>query len=107
MEISKSGKEIESHAEEDRLSMTTIQKMQDLPTAFIINFDGDHPTTEDSGRLGPFMPPKKLLQRERLRQATKQENTMKRDTSNLTVTRFHFLVAHPKEVEESYLQRQE
>jgi len=80
MEISKSGKEIESHAEEDRLSMTTIQKMQDLPTAFIINFDGDHPTTEDSGRLGPFMPPKKLLQRERLRQATKQENTMKRDT---------------------------
>jgi len=60
MEISKSGKEIESHAEEDRLSMTTIQKMQDLPTAFIINFDGDHPTTEDSGRLGPFMPPKKI-----------------------------------------------
>ena len=29
--------------------------------------DGFHP----SG-LGPFMPPKKLLQRERLRQATKQ-----------------------------------
>ena len=90
MEIAKSGKESESHAEEDRLSMATIQKVQDLPTAFIINFDGDHPTTEDSGReekylflgiiidgchpsgLGPFMPPKKLLQRERLRQATKQ-----------------------------------
>jgi len=82
MEATTSRSEIEPHVEIHR--KTTSQGTRgDVTTAFTINFDGDHPTTGNSGHLGPFMPPKKLLQRERLRQATKQGNTLKRMTKNI------------------------